>query len=319
MTVRPVVSLFLSSFLLPFFMHDSDAAVIYKDPLVWLEDMGDAFRETNYDATYTYFKGNIFDSVRVVHIFEKGKEEERRFNLNGENREFYREGKEVECVHSKENRDGALALEHGVNLGPFSSSFPERIIGARGLYNFALLSKTRVMGRSAVQLAVSPRFNDRYGYRIWIDEESGLLLKSVLVDRGRVKEIFQIVQLRLGDAVDERELISQISKSGFSHTLLSQRPAKKEKPVIRVNWLPSGFKSVRRRANRLHFTDGLANFSVFVDRSGSDSLPDLATSVGGTVLLTKKLKVRGHQITIVGNVPMQTAKKVAESVEPLVY
>ncbi len=290
-----------------------------KTPISLVGDMAHAFRESNFDATYTYLKGISMHTVRAIHMKINGEERERRFNLSGGNRELYREGKTVHCVHSGVQSEDNIMLERCVASGPFSSAFPERIIKAKNLYNFSRRPKSRIIERTAIQISISPKFNDRYGYIVWIDEKSGLLLKSVLTDRGRAKEVFQIVRLELGDQVDEAELESKIQKDSYVRRLYSEPKSKKGKPIVRVNWLPSGFKSVRRQGNRLHFTDGLANVSVFVNSRNSELLPDLATSSGGTVLLTRKLKYRGQQITVVGNVPMKTAIKVAESIEPVVY
>jgi negative regulator of sigma E activity len=40
---------------------------------------------------------------------------------------------------------------------------------------------------------------------------------------------------------------------------------------------------------------------------------------GGTVLISRRLKGSNKQVTVVGEVPVETAKKIAESVEPVIY
>ena len=310
---------FLSLFFLLGVLPVEATTKLEKAPISWVGDMAHAFREANFDVTYTYVKGISLHTVRAIHMKVNGEERERRFNLSGGNRELYRDGKTTNCVHAELQPKENIKLERCVASGPFSATFPERIMKAQNLYNLSLLPKSRIIDRTAIQMSISPKFDDRYGYIVWIDEKSGLLLKSVLTDRGRVREVFQIVRLKLGDEVDESELESRIQKHGYVRRLYTEPRSKKSKPIVTVNWLPSGFKSVRRQGNRLHFTDGLANVSVFVNSRNSDLLPDLATSSGGTVLLTMKLKQRDQQITVVGNVPMKTARRVAESVEPVVY
>ena len=76
---------------------------------------------------------------------------------------------------------------------------------------------------------------------------------------------------------------------------------------------------MRVQGNRLHFSDGLATFSVFVEKSTDASLPEITTTVGGTVVITRRFKKSGPQITVVGEVPVHTARRVAESVEPVLY
>ena len=67
------------------------------------------------------------------------------------------------------------------------------------------------------------------------------------------------------------------------------------------------------------FSDGIANLSVFVEQSINTSLGDMHTSVGGTVVLTRQIKGSSQQITVVGEVPVLTAQKIAESIEPVIY
>ena len=310
---------FLSIFFLLVSIQLEAEAKREKTPINWIEDMSHSYRELDFDVTYTYLKGMSMHTVRTVHMKVDGEERERRFNLSGENRELYRAGSTVNCIHTALQTERNIKLEGCVTLGPFSSAFPERIIKAKDLYDFSLLPNNRIIERTAIQISISPRFNDRYGYIVWIDKQSGLLLKSVLRDRGRAKEVFQIVRLELGDQVDKAGLESKIQGDAFVRRLYPESKEKKGRPIVTVNWLPNGFKSVGRQGNRLHFTDGLANVSVFVNSRNSDLLPDLATSSGGTVLLTRKLKHPRQQVTVVGNVPMQTARKVAESIEPVVY
>ena len=45
----------------------------------------------------------------------------------------------------------------------------------------------------------------------------------------------------------------------------------------------------------------------------------MTTTLGGTVVITHRIKQNGSQVTVVGEVPVQTARRVAESVEPVIY
>ena len=115
------------------------------------------------------------------------------------------------------------------------------------------------------------------------------------------------------------DLSTAIAGETVSHPLTLESNERSEKPVWRVAWLPDGFRPVRAAGNRLHFSDGLATFSVFVEPSGAAAMPDMTTTVGGTVVITRRVKNTGPQITVVGEVPVRTARRVAESVEPLIY
>lgn len=291
-----------------------------EDPVYWLEKMSSALKEQNYSGTFTYLRGTTFDTVRIVHVVDDGVEMERLFNLNGEEREMYREGDEARCYHADPGDQATEEIvDHSVYIGPFSAAFSDRVLSTQESYRLSYHGEDRIAGRDAVKLAISPKHNDRYGYRLWLDRDTGLLLQSHLIDRRRVREVFQFTELEVGDTVSEAELASAIEGETFSHELAFEAGDIAEKPVWRVNWLPDGFRPVRIVGNRLHFSDGLANFSVFVEQADKSSLPELATTVGGTVVITRRLANGASQITVVGEVPVQTARKVAESVEPVIY
>ena len=291
---------------------------------VWLTRMATALHEQNYEGVFTYVRGGQFNTMQIVHRFKDGKEVERLLQLNGEKLEILRIDDELVCYHEKSDH---VDLEHHVPMGPFSSAFSENLEAYQDLYRFSLHGDDRIAGRPAIKLGISPRFNDRYGYRLWLDKETGLLLQShwLDVDQKRVREIFQFTTVNIGGDIDETMLVSSLAGDAISHRLggevVSLAKENTAKPNWRVAWLPNGFRSVRvPDSNRLHFTDGLATISVFIERSAKLSLPEMATHVGGTtVVITRRIKGLKGQITVVGGVPLATARKVAASVEPVIY
>lgn len=290
---------------------------------IWLSKMATALHEQNYEGIFTYMHGGNFNTMQIAHKFADGKEIERLLQLNGELLEITRIDDEVICHH--QNSD-LVDLGHRVPLGPFSGAFSENIVASRDLYRFSLHGEDRIAGRPAIQLAISPRHNDRYGYRLWLDKETGLLLQSQMidVDRRRVREIFHFSSIRIGGPVDEALLVSILGDDTIEHKLMGGvvgRPVEvSAKPLWRASWLPSGFRSIQvPGSNQLHFTDGLATFSIIIERTGRSNLSDIATRVGGTVVISRRLRGSQGQITVVGEVPLTTARKVADSVEAVTY
>lgn len=286
---------------------------------VWLDRMARALREQSYEGIFTYMRGHQFDTVKVVHRYSDGKESERLLHLNGEQREVVREGGSVICRHEPSER---VDLDHEMPLGPFTHAFNENLANFQSLYEFSLQGRDRVAGRTAVKLSIVPRFDDRYGYRLWLDEETGLLLQSHLIGRGRVLEVFQFSRVDIGKSIDDSLLVSSLGDDAVVHRLQLGEPVTDEsavRPQWRVAWLPDGFRQVRTTSpDRILFSDGIATFSIFVER-GVVNQGDMVTHMGGTVVITQRLKGTAQQITIVGEVPADTARRVAESVEPVVY
>lgn len=292
-----------------------------KDAKQWLEKMGKALREENYEGIFTYMRGNQFDTIKVVHQFRDGTEYERMVHLNGEKREIIQEGDELVCKHAKA---ASVELDHEVPMGPFTHSFNENLSAYQDLYSFTLHGEDRIADRTAVKVGITPKYHDRYGYRLWLDKETGLLLQSHLVNRGRVLEVFQFARVTIGEPIEDARLASSLGQGAVKHPLTPDLPdtatSRQSRPDWKVSWVPDGFRPVHiPQANRLLFTDGLATFSVFVEKGGSGELPELTTQMGGTVVLSKRLKNTAQQITVVGEVPEDVARKVADSVEPLLY
>jgi sigma-E factor negative regulatory protein RseB len=289
---------------------------------LWLQKMGNALRHESYEGIFTYMRGYQFDTVQVAHESRDGQEYERLSHLNGASRELIRAGEDVVCNHGSGSH---IDMEHEILMGPFTRSFSEKLSRDQSFYQFLVLGSDRIAGRAAVVLGIAPKNNDRYGYRLWLDRQTGLLLQSHLVNRGRILEAFQFSRIDIGNQINPQSLVSTLGVDRIQHHLAiasvpPRSEAQQQPPAWRVAWLPRGFRAVTSPTqDRVLYTDGLATFSVIVERPGASKLGELETHMGGTVVITRRLKGSAQQITVVGEVPADTAKRVAESVEPVIY
>ena len=84
--------------------------------------------------------------------------------------------------------------------------------------------------------------------------------------------------------------------------------------------MPPGFAlSVERDAasrDALMYSDGLSAFTLFVDQVEQDSMPDMSRRWGATAAVVRHQRdgERNMRITVVGELPMATAKRIALSV-----
>ena len=70
-----------------------------------------------------------------------------------------------------------------------------------------LCGTDRVAGRATHRIAVTPKDRDRYGYRVWLDQDNHLLLRSELVDfEGARLEIFLFTEISFGADVSPAAL-----------------------------------------------------------------------------------------------------------------
>ena len=96
----------------------------------------------------------------------------------------------------------------------------------------------------------------------------------------------------------------------------------------RSDWLPPGFElvnsSVRRdpkhnsSVSSLMYDDGLARFSVFLEPVNDDGGTDVRTQLGPTSAVSRRLNTpKGKvMVTVVGEIPLGTAERVALSMRP---
>ncbi|MCZ6890493.1 MAG: MucB/RseB C-terminal domain-containing protein [Gammaproteobacteria bacterium] len=306
----------------------ADAAEQARAPEAWLDEMNRAFRDLDYDGVFSYYGGSELATLRVVHMVVDGVQRERLVHLNGAPREIIRTGDEVACILHP--GDEILELEASIPAGPFARAFARRFDAVGDLYTITLHGSDRIANREAVRLAVAPRDDHRYGYRLWLDAATGLLLRSELRDMAGTKlEIFQFATLTVGDI--PLSALDPVTRDGTatSHFWLNTPPPIRDASPMnwRARWVPVGFSmasaDVRRTranlkvVNTLMFTDGLAAFSVYIEAMPPAGAGNLESRNGATVAVTHLApgpSDRHHLVTVVGEVPTPTARKIAESI-----
>ncbi|MYA18452.1 MAG: hypothetical protein F4Z28_17635 [Gammaproteobacteria bacterium] len=318
-----------------------------RTPSEWLHAMDSAFRNLNYDGEFSYYVANHSrvriqrrqgdravsvtmdvardDKVatfRIVHMVIDGVERERIVHLGGPRREILRTGSQVSyLLPLGEESFAEDALPAGSPTRLFMRS---QDLAAN--YRFDFSGRTQVMGRPAVCIQVNPLDHNRYGYLLWLDEETGLLLRSELRDAyGTHLEMVQFTSLRLGDSVSANSLEPNLS--GVLVQPVSKDVADRPPPNVlhdwTVGWVPTGFRITDARVQdqarggvHVMFNDGLATFSLFVEPAPETSAEGLISRTGATLVLSHNLAGErgGHLVTVVGEVPPETAQRIATSV-----
>ncbi|MDX1432464.1 MAG: MucB/RseB C-terminal domain-containing protein [Gammaproteobacteria bacterium] len=290
-----------------------------------LERMTSATRNLNYDGDFVYRRADSVETMamRIIHRRGPDGERERLVALNGVPREVLRDGEKVTCYLPDDrevwqSRSEPRPLTHARafegNGGPGPS------------YALSTRRGTRVAGRQTDLVEVRPRDEYRYGYRLWVDRETGLLLKSELVDAaGKALEIIVYTRLQVLDEIPDRLLEPENSAEGYTWYRSGDKAAGADAqtgPAWQA-WLPSGFeqRDYARDAmpksqavvEHLVFSDGLASVSVFIEErrgTGAEHLSGLermgAVNAYGTT-------IDGVQVTVVGEVPAVTVEKIGKS------
>ncbi len=291
----------------------------------WLERMTHSAHTLNYDGVFVYSHGNSLNAMRIIHgVLPEGLERERLVSLNGPPREVLRDNKLVTCILSD---DRSVLVGKSRSGAPFPPTLPGRVNELRELYSIEQGESGRVAGRAATQVVIAPRDGYRYGHRIWMDSDTGLLLMSEMLDENnQVVEQFMYTEINYLDEVPEHLFESAISGEEFTlHQSRADEHAGDAAPASawRAEHLPPGFGLDARRVHsgaagadmpmeQLVFTDGLASVSVFVEPPGAQKDDMMGVARMGAVNTYGRIHDE-HYITVVGEVPAATVKLIGDS------
>jgi len=290
-----------------------------------LKKMQHAAHMQNYDGTFVYSQGeNRLSAMRIIHSADEKGERERLVSLDSIGREVIREPNSVTCILPDRN---AVVIEKDRPPSQFPPSFPDKLDHLKDQYSFEMQGIEKVAGQMAHKLVITPNDKFRYGHSLWVDQKTGLLLKTHLInERGQLVEQFMFTHIKYMDRVPEKLLMTSIDSSRFERfeadEIKSKLAEKKAPPVWQVTRLPPGFKpdyqrrmqikSTRNTSNHLVYSDGLASISVFIETNRDDNNLEGETNMGAVNVHGKTFK--DFHVTAVGEVPHATVKMISESV-----
>ena len=291
----------------------------------WLERMTDALATLNYDGLFTHGAATQSETMRIVHRVEGGRSLERLVSLDGSGREIVRTPEEVH-LYMPDRR--VVLVEPRSDDGSLLRALPSPGPKLDASYALELRKGNRMLGREVRILDIRPRDAHRYGYRLWLDEQTAMPLRSEVRDgQGRAVEAIHFTRLEVKDRIDPRDLEPRVDTTGFQWIRAARRP---EPRVVAEGWrprkIPPGFKLVATRVqvmpgvpmpvHHLIFSDGVASVSVFIEPGPAKGpVPPESTIVGSASAFS--IQVGGHVVTAVGEVPAATVRDMATSLVPV--
>lgn len=309
------------------------AAVAQEDARDWLRQMSAASQELNYRGTFVYLHQGRLEAMRIIHRAAEGGEQERLVALTGDAREVIRDKERVTCILPKSK---AVMVGRSLPRKPFPAALPRDLDDLTDNYAFLVQGEERVAGLPARIVLIRPRDAYRYGYRLWLDSGSRLLLKSELIDtEGLAVEQIMFTDLELLDTIPESELQSALrgedyTRKGHDRPVETAGAAAEAGGMSASDWtvtrLPPGFMLTHSNRHALPsagsdevehlvFSDGLATVSVYIEPASGSDQPGLAGASRMGAVNALSLRQNGHQITVVGEVPQMTVERLGESVQ----
>ncbi len=292
----------------------------------WLARIHAAAHQRNYQGTLVFSANGELSSARVAHFGEGKQSYERVEVLDGRMQQIYRHNDRVYTIWPDsrvavvEERDPRQASLRQV-IEPRAEEFYE--LREQGL--------DHVAGREAQVLLLSPRDENRFAQRLWIDRSTGLMLRAdVLGSKQQVLESSAFSQVEI-DIKPQPQSVLQPMKHVDGYRLV--RPAHQGTRLESEGWTlqspVAGFtlSSCARRTldpadgaaasstvMQAVFSDGLTHVSMFVEPLDRErQRRPLLTQVGATHTL---MQAHGDAwVTVMGDVPPATLKQFFQALE----
>ncbi|MCF6323682.1 MAG: MucB/RseB C-terminal domain-containing protein [Gammaproteobacteria bacterium] len=302
--------------------YAADESVIVKG---WLQKMIKAEHSASYRGTLVYRHQNEMVIMDIVRAKGEHGMMEYLSAQNGAPGEVIRNPHYVQCLIP--DNEISLQSENPQVVNKAEKSLRDRIDEIGYYYQLTLAGVSRIAGRSSQKLVITPLDQYRYGYRMWIDQQSGLLLKSEhLAVNGEVLEqmIYSNIEV-FGETIplDVQLMLNELSdRATPDKVLLEQQPSNiHDTQNWAVKFIPTGFElaSYRRSTNPLQipfehivFSDGLAAVSVFIEKQEENGTFNGASQRGA--MNAYFAENDGFQVVVVGEVPLETLELIGKSV-----
>lgn len=299
----------------------------------WLARIQDAAGQRNFQGTFVVSGGGAVSSARIAHFYVGTQQYERIESLDGQARHVFRHNDIVQTVWPG-NR--VAVIEQTQLPRAFPAVLQTGDDRVAEYYDVQPQGAGRVAGHEADVLLVQPRDKMRFGYRLWSERATGLLLRAdVLGDGDEVLETSAFSEVTIGVKPQPESVLQPMKRlEGFRVLRPQLQPIQLEDEgwslasVVPGFRLISGFKRPMGAGSpgaggetdpqasavlQAVYSDGLTHVSLFIEPYNPQRHREMRASLGATQTLMKR---HGDWwVTLVGDVPPRTLKTFAAALE----
>lgn len=295
----------------------------------WLKRLHDASRGRTYVGTFVVTTGSFMSSSRIWHVCDGQQQVERVEALTGEPRSTFRRNDQV-VTFLPTSRVAIHEKRESLGLFPEMLNRADSSVGQ--YYRLKIVGRERVAGLDADMALLAPVDTLRFGYRIWTEHKSGLVIKLQTLDAAHaVLEQAAFSELQLNAPVQMARLSAQMDNTqGFRvrSSELVKTSAEQEgwvlktpipgfQPVSCNKRSEANLASTNSRTLQCVFSDGLASVSLFVEPFDANrhtvSQQQVPLAMGATHVLMRQ--IGEWWLTAVGEVPVPTLVLFAQGLE----
>jgi sigma-E factor negative regulatory protein RseB len=288
------------------------------ETLSWLRKIHDATQRLSYTGTFVYQNGGRSETSRITRFVDASGDIEKLEVMDGVPREIVRTKDTVRCYLP----DSRVVKVDRRTERAFPALVPERISALARHYDISLGETRRIAGFDCQAVVLTPKDDLRYGYKLYADTNSGMLLRAVTVDpAGESVEQFTFTQLTIGNVT--RDMVRP------RHAVRAWRVEEADAaPAKLAGWglaseLPGFHKVIElkrrlgesRPVGQMVYSDGLAAVSVFIEplEGRREPVRTGLASMGAINIYMRE--VANHMVTVVGEAPAVSVQRIADAVE----
>jgi sigma-E factor negative regulatory protein RseB len=294
------------------------------DALDWLQSIYNATRKLSYSGTFVYRNGQYFETSRIAHSSVGGRVQERIEVLDGSPREIIRVNDEVRCFIPGTM---TIKVEKLIADRPLLPVVPMHLRQVANHYHVRKGELERIAGFDCQAISLEPKDAKRYGYKLWADLTTRMVLKAQTLDaHGAVVEGFTFTQVSIGGAIPREQLRSRFT--GKAKDWRVEESGAIRADLAAAGWVvggrPAGFETLaelKRRfgsageVGQIVLSDGIAAVSVFIEHaSARTSNVHIGASRQGAINVFTR-RVGDHLVTVVGDAPAESVQTIADGIE----
>ncbi len=294
------------------------------DAAAWLQKIYHASVKLSYSGTFVYRQGQQSESSHIVRLVDGTGDTEKLEALDGMRREVVRKGDEVRCYLPDSL---TVKVDRRSDHRSFPSLLPARISALSGQYTISKGETTRIAGFDCQAIVLKPKDNLRYGYKLWADTRTGMLLKArIFNEKDEAVEEFTFTQLTIGGKISPKDLKPSFNSQGKEWRVVnaSVEPANLADAGWKLSADIPGFRKVvevrrhlreSQRVAQVVYSDGLAAVSVFIEpmETHHDPVRTGLSNMGAVNIYTRELA--NHVVTVLGEAPPITVRRIANAIE----
>ena len=295
-----------------------------NDAAAWLKKIYQASQTLSYSGTFVYRQGDRSESSRITRLVDASGDIEKLEALDGVRREVVRNGEEVKCYLPDSK---VVKVDRRSTHPSFPALLPAKSASLAEQYAVTMEETARIAGYDCQAIALKPRDEFRYGYKLWADTATGMLLKARIVnEKGEPVEEFTFTQLSIGGNIGRDKVRSAFA--GESRRWRVENAGVVPANLARSGWTVNagipGFHKVievkrqlrqSQRVSQIVYSDGLAAVSIFIEplEMRREPVHPGWSSMGAVNIFTRELA--NHVVTVVGEAPPKTVRQIADTVE----